>query len=122
MRKVTIPAVKCECCGHTKTFEQYEEFCDVCGKKVPHEYPLKIQLFDVNHVSGVYEDIMTCSWACVKTWLETNKEKALNCDFLELPFLVNQSKNENRRYAEDAEGFYKLFMNCVQEHQGEKKQ
>lgn len=91
MRKITKPAQKCSKCGHTIKYEEYEEFCDECGKKAEWNrktgFPIAIRFLTHQPDLGG-DDFNFCSIKCMFKWLLKNGKKQLKHpdDFFSLDY------------------------------------
>ena len=86
MRKVIKSATVCEHCGSTLKGEEYEEFCDVCQKKIPKGIDLDITTFFREHDNTQRNQF--CSWECVKSFLTNYPYNKAEVRFITLPYIT----------------------------------
>lgn len=89
MRKITKPKQKCSKCSSIIQPEKYEDFCDMCGKKIDWDSKTRLP-FDITFImnSGNYKKVNFCSVKCMFKWLLKNGKKTLRhkYDFFTLEY------------------------------------
>lgn len=110
MRKKIKEATKCDKCGATTSFEQYENVCDQCGKAFPQKVQvLRMTMFYPSHNREARMSEF-CSWECVKKYLLKNRKKFQNFAFIDLPHLVMAGYGPHETYSDKSDNFFGAFM------------
>ena len=113
MRKIVKEAERCPTCNKVTKWEETAVFCDFCQTQIPkEEYALKMDLFFPNDFSELdyTRDIELCSFACLKKWLEQNKDLLKTTWFVNLPHLIFNENHTGETHCDSGENFLKVFI------------
>lgn len=110
MRQITKESEQCECCGKITKHEEYEEFCDICGKNLGefnrvHGY-MDFTWFPHDYPPNETERYMACSWTCFFKWINDHRDRILSD---ELHFISMPSINDT-----NAEEFFEWYDSSKQ--------
>jgi hypothetical protein len=112
MRKLIKEPVKCDSCGQTKEYAEYEEICDQCGKTLPENiHPLTLD--KSKNMCDHSAMIELCSWKCVRDYLIANQEEISELWYVSLPMPIFKDQCKEG-HCDTGDNFYKDFL-CATE-------